>query len=170
MGPSHPRNALSKDRKSLKSLRTHSPNAGKQRKIAKTAKASLLEGSTILPEQPKVSNPFPTPSDLTRGLNPQYEPFEVVPAMIPEGGKHLEFVTARDMHLPQIYELKSHILVPSDIRDSVRRILLILWPGGDRAYARFFFHHVKDNLGVPRGPNSRMDALGKLSIPISTWY
>lgn len=131
MGPTHPRNALIKDPKSLKNIRTISPNAGKQRKISRTAKASLLEGSAVLPEQPKVSNQFLTPSDLTRGLNPQYEPFEVVPAMIPEGGKRLEFVTTRDMHLPQIYELKSHILVPSDIKDSVRRILLILWPGGD---------------------------------------
>lgn len=128
---------------------------------SKNVKASLLEGSALPPPEPKAPNRFPTPSDLLKDPNTQYEPFKVVEMMIPEGGKHLKFAEGRDRYLPQVYELKSHILVPPEIKDSVQRILLILWPGGDRAYARFFFHHVKDNLGVPRGPNSKMDALGK---------
>ncbi|KAF9060247.1 hypothetical protein BDP27DRAFT_1430278 [Rhodocollybia butyracea] len=105
------------------------------------------------------SNLFLTPSELSNGNQLHYDPWTVTDNMVPEG-KRLDFGKGHNKYLPAVFEVPSHILVGADLKDIIQRTLIIPWPAGNQAYNKFFFNYVKENLGVPQGPNEKMAALG----------
>ncbi|KAF9065742.1 hypothetical protein BDP27DRAFT_1366135 [Rhodocollybia butyracea] len=76
------------------------------------------------------------------------------------GGTKLSFASTQNHYLPDIYSVPLHPRIPDDIRDEIKRILVIPWPVNDQVYNKFYFHYAKQNISIPAGHNSEMDALG----------
>ncbi|KAF9016251.1 hypothetical protein BDP27DRAFT_1440716 [Rhodocollybia butyracea] len=134
-----------------------SPVGGFKKTVAHKVKTWINSGPGTFISKPSARSKSSTKSSLASSLDP--DPF-VVPENFVTGGTKLSFASTRNRYLPDIYSVPSHPRIPDDIRDKIKRILVIPWPVNDQAYNKFYFHYAKQNISIPAGRNSEMDALG----------